>query len=86
MLRSAAALARYGPDFRYGHYVVVKQLPVAAGLALGTGALVALASLPPTRRALLTLKDPGDGPTPQQREKAWFKVRFIGEGGGERVV
>ncbi|GAC1573811.1 MAG: saccharopine dehydrogenase NADP-binding domain-containing protein [Candidatus Dormibacteria bacterium] len=86
VLHSAAALERYGPDFRYGHYIVVRQLPVAAGLALGTGALVALASLPPTRKALLTLKSPGDGPTPEQREKAWFKVRFIGEGGGQRVV
>ena len=86
VLRSAAALERYGPDFRYGHYIVVKQLPVAAGLAVGTGALVALASLPPTRKALLRLKSPGDGPTPEQREKAWFKVRFLGEGGGQRVV
>ncbi|MDQ2894634.1 MAG: saccharopine dehydrogenase NADP-binding domain-containing protein [Actinomycetota bacterium] len=86
VLHSAAALDRYGPDFRYGHYIVVKQLPVAAGLALGTGALVALASLAPTRKALLRLKAPGDGPTPEQREKAWFAVRFIGEGGGERVV
>jgi short subunit dehydrogenase-like uncharacterized protein len=86
VLHSAAALERYGPDFRYGHYIVVKQLPVAAGLALGTGALVALSSLPPTRKALLRLKSPGDGPTPAQREKAWFKVRFIGEGGGQRVV
>jgi short subunit dehydrogenase-like uncharacterized protein len=86
VLRSATALERYGPDFRYGHYIVVKQLPVAAGLALGTGALIALSSLPPTQKALLRLKSPGDGPTPEQREKAWFKVRFIGEGGGQRVV
>lgn len=86
VLRSAAALDRYGPDFRYGHYIVVKQLPVAAGLALGTGALIALSSLPPTRQALLRLKDPGDGPTPKQREKAWFTVRFFGEGGGRHVV
>ena len=86
VLRSAAHLDRYGPDFHYGHYFVVKQLPVAAGLALGTGALVALATLPPTRKALLRLKDPGDGPSAEQREKAWFKVRFLGEGGGEKVV
>jgi len=81
VLRSAAALDRYGPDFRYGHYIVVKQLPVAAGLALGTGALVALSSLPPTRQALLRIKAPGDGPTIEQREKAWFKVRFIAQAG-----
>jgi short subunit dehydrogenase-like uncharacterized protein len=86
VLRSAAALERYGPDFSYGHYVAVKRLPAAAGLAAGAGTLIALASLPPTRKALLKLKDPGDGPTEAQRAKAWFRVRFVGEGGGQRVV
>jgi short subunit dehydrogenase-like uncharacterized protein len=86
VLHSAAALERYGPDFRYGHYLTVKHLPMAAGLAGGVGTLVALAQLPPTRNLLLKLKDPGDGPTPEQRDKAWFKVRFLGEGGGTRVV
>jgi short subunit dehydrogenase-like uncharacterized protein len=81
VLRSAAALDRYGPDFRYGHYLAIKRLPMAAGLIGGVGAMVALAQLPPTRNLLLKLKDPGDGPTPEQREKAWFKVRFIGEAG-----
>jgi short subunit dehydrogenase-like uncharacterized protein len=28
----------------------------------------------------------GEGPSPEQREQGWFKVRFIGEGGGRRVV
>ena len=86
VLRSAAALDRYGPDFHYGHYIVVRRLPVAAGLAAGAAGLIALASLPPTRRALLKLKDPGEGPTAQQRAQAWFKVRLLGEGGGDRVV
>jgi short subunit dehydrogenase-like uncharacterized protein len=89
VLRSAAALERYGPDFRYGHYLAIKRLPVAAGLMGGVGAIVALAQLPPTRNLLLKLKDPGDGPSPEQREKAWFKVRFIGapsDGGGSRVI
>jgi short subunit dehydrogenase-like uncharacterized protein len=78
VLRSAAALERYGPDFRYGHYVAVKRLPMAAGLVGAAGTIIALAQLPPTRNLLLRLKDPGDGPTPEQREKAWFKVRFLG--------
>jgi short subunit dehydrogenase-like uncharacterized protein len=86
VLRSARSLDRYGPDFSYGHYLVTKQLPVLAGLAAGAGALVALAQLPPTRNALLKLKDPGDGPTPEQRAKAWFKVRFKGESNGRRIV
>lgn len=86
VLNSARALERYGPEFRYGHYLVAKHLPVAAGIIAGAGALVTLATLPPTRKVLLKLKDPGEGPTPEQREKAWFKVRFIGEGGGQNVA
>jgi short subunit dehydrogenase-like uncharacterized protein len=86
VLRSAAALERYGPDFRYGHYLAIKRLPMALGLVGGLGTMVALAQLPPTRNLLLKLKDPGDGPTPEQREKAWFKVRFLGEGGDARVI
>jgi short subunit dehydrogenase-like uncharacterized protein len=87
VLRSAAALDRYGPDFRYGHYLAIKRLPMAAGLVAGAGTLIALAQLPPTRQLLLKLKDPGDGPTPEQREKAWFKVRFLAQAGeGNRVI
>ncbi|HEY6523701.1 MAG TPA: saccharopine dehydrogenase NADP-binding domain-containing protein [Solirubrobacteraceae bacterium] len=86
VLRSARALDRYGPDFSYSHYIVAKHLPVAAGLAAGVGTVVALAQLPPTRKALLMLKDPGEGPNPEQRAKGWFTVRFRGEGGGRRLV
>src|SRR5436305_12412562 len=86
VLRSARALDRYGPDFSYSHYLVVKQLPVAVGLGVGAGAVIALAQLKPTRDLLLKLKDPGDGPTPEQRQKAWFKAKMVGQGGGKRVV
>jgi short subunit dehydrogenase-like uncharacterized protein len=86
VLRSAAALDRYGPDFTYSHYLVVKQLPVLAGLVGGAGGLIALSQLAPARNLLLKLIDPGEGPSPDQREKGWFKVRLVGEGGGERVI
>jgi short subunit dehydrogenase-like uncharacterized protein len=86
VVRSARALDRYGPDFTYSHYLAVKRLPMLAGLAVGAGAVVALSQLPPTRKLLLKLKDPGDGPSPEQREKGWFRVRFLGVGGGRRVV
>jgi short subunit dehydrogenase-like uncharacterized protein len=86
VLRSARALPRYGPDFGYGHYLVQKRLTTLAGLAAGAGAAIALAQLPPARRLLLSLKSSGAGPSPEEREHSWFRVRFVGEGGGERVV
>src|SRR5690606_41334764 len=53
IVRSAAALDRYGPDFSYGHYLAVRRLATAAGMAAGAGALVGLSALPPTRNLLL---------------------------------
>jgi short subunit dehydrogenase-like uncharacterized protein len=86
VLRSARALDRYGPKFTYSHYLVLGSLPVLVGATVGAGAVVALAQLPPTRELLLRFKDPGDGPTPQQREKSWFRVRLVGTGGGRLVT
>jgi short subunit dehydrogenase-like uncharacterized protein len=86
VLRSARALDRYGPDFTYSHYLVVKRLPKAVGLVGGAGVLIALAQVPFTRDLLLRVKDPGDGPTREQRARAWFKVRMLGEADGRRVV
>jgi short subunit dehydrogenase-like uncharacterized protein len=85
VLRSARALDDYGPDFTYSHYLVVRRLPVLAGMAVGVGAGVALAQLPPTRNLLLKVKDPGEGPTPEQREKGWFKVSFVAQANGSRL-
>jgi short subunit dehydrogenase-like uncharacterized protein len=84
--RSAVVLDRYGPEFRYGHYVQVKKLATVGAMIGGTGALMALAQAGPTRRWLLARKSSGEGPTPEQRAKAWFRVRFYGEGGGKSVV
>jgi short subunit dehydrogenase-like uncharacterized protein len=84
--RSAGALERYGPDFSYGHYAAFEQLPVALGAAGGIGALFALSQLPPARNWLLGRIGSGDGPSPERRERSWFRVRFVGEGGGRRVV
>jgi short subunit dehydrogenase-like uncharacterized protein len=86
VLRSARALERYGPDFRYSHYLVVRRLPVAVGLAGGAAGLIALAQIPPARRALLKLKSSGSGPSPEEREKAWFRVRFRARSGGGQPV
>jgi short subunit dehydrogenase-like uncharacterized protein len=84
--RSAAALDRYGPDFTYGHNMIAKHLPTIAAVSGGVGAVAVLAQLPPTRKLLLGIKSPGEGPDEAERARSWFKVRFVGEGGGRRVV
>jgi short subunit dehydrogenase-like uncharacterized protein len=86
ILRSAAALDRYGPDFTYGHHMLAKHLATVGALGAGVGTGFALAQLPPTRKLLLKIKSPGEGPSEEKRAKSWFKVVFVGEGGGERVV
>ncbi|GGQ19093.1 saccharopine dehydrogenase family protein [Streptomyces roseolilacinus] len=83
--RSAAALPVYGPDFRYRHYAAVRTLPVALGGAAAVGAGFALAQLPPARRWLMSRHAPGSGPDAERRRRSWFRVRFVGEGGGRRV-
>ncbi len=84
--RSAAALDRYGPDFTYGHNMVAKHLATVGAIAGGVGTAGLLAQLPPTRKLLLKLKAPGEGPSQAERERSWFKIVFVGEGGGKRVV
>ncbi|MFF8947037.1 saccharopine dehydrogenase family protein [Streptomyces sp. NPDC014864] len=83
--RSARALERYGPDFRYRHYAAVAHLPVAVGGVAAVGALAAAAQLPPARRWLSGRLRPGEGPSAEKRARSWFSVRFVGEGGGRRV-
>lgn len=77
--RSARALPEYGPDFTYSHFIALKDPFTAAGIAAGTGGLFALAQLPPTRALLQRLRPSGSGPSAEQREKGWFKVRFVAD-------
>ncbi|MDF4252462.1 saccharopine dehydrogenase NADP-binding domain-containing protein [Streptomyces sp. WMMB303] len=84
--RSAAALERYGPQFTYRHYAGVRRLPVALGGIAGAGGLFAAAQLPPLRRFLTSRLVPGEGPDERRRARSWFSVRFLGRGGGRRVV
>lgn len=85
VVRSARALERYGPDFRYRHYAAVRHLPVAVGGVAAVGALAAAAQLPPARRWLSGRLRPGEGPSAEKRARSWFSLRFVGEGGGRRV-
>ena len=83
--RSARALARYGPEFRYGHYASVKRLSTIAGAAVGLGALFGLAQIGPARDLLLRYRKPGEGPSAEIRARARFTLRLTGEGGGKTV-
>ncbi|MEE1754060.1 saccharopine dehydrogenase family protein [Streptomyces sp. SP18CS02] len=83
--RSAKALPRYGPDFRYRHYAGVRTLPMALGGVSAVGAGLALAQIPAARRWLMSRYQPGQGPDAERRARSWFTVRFVGEGGGRRV-
>ena len=53
--RSGAALASYGPAFRYSHYAGTKTLRYAAGGAAGVTAIAVSAQVKPLRNLLLGL-------------------------------
>jgi short subunit dehydrogenase-like uncharacterized protein len=87
VLRSARALERYGPDFRYGHYGVVKNPALIAAGGVAVAGVFALAQFEQTRNLLFKYApNPGEGPSPERREKSWFNVKLVGSGGGRRVV
>ncbi len=83
--RSAAGNAEYGPDFRYGHFVQVRSLGRMALLGAGLGGVALAAQFEPSRRLLLRLRDPGEGPDEEQRERGWFRVTFIARAAGQTV-
>lgn len=76
----------YGHTFSYGHYLVARNPATLAAIAGGVGAVFALAQFGPTRRWLLARRDPGEGPTPEQREKGWFNMFVTASAGGIKVL
>ena len=84
--RSARALDRFGPDFAYGHFALMRRLPVAVATVAALGAVVAVAQLPSGRDLLLRARSVGRGPSDEQRARSWFQVQFVGEADGRRVV
>ena len=83
--RSGAALAAYGPQFRYSHYAGTKTLRYAAGGAVAMAGLGLGAQVGPLRHQLLKRLQPGDGPDEARRARSWFTVDFIGEAGDQRI-
>ncbi len=86
VVRSAAALPEYGPDFTYEHTMSAKRLLTVAGLGVGAGALMVAVKIPPVRNLLKKAKAAGTGPDEARRERSWFTVRFTGKAGGKTVI
>lgn len=83
--RSGAALASYGPDFRYSHYAGTKTLRYAAGGAAAAASMFLTAQVPPLRRLALDRVKQGEGPDEARRAKSWFTVDFVAEGDGRTL-
>lgn len=83
--RTGAARKEFGPDFRYGHYVLTHHLYTGLAGAAAVGGIVALSQFEFGKKKLLQVRDPGQGPGAAERAKSWFKVRFVGEAAGMHV-
>jgi short subunit dehydrogenase-like uncharacterized protein len=84
--RSAASVERYGPNFRYTHSVSLPHVWTAAGLVGLVAGVATISQIGPARRAVLKRIPQGTGPSEEKRAKSWFRVTFVGEAGGGRVV
>ncbi len=77
VLRSAASSDKYGPDFSYAHHIVFPSLTQMLQVVGGLTSMVVFAQLPWTRRWMQKrLRQSGQGPSEEQRNSSWFKVRF----------
>ena len=86
VVRSARAVERYGPSFRYSHFASPARLRTAVLGTAAVGGLVVAAQVPPVRRRLSARLSPGDGPSPGRRARSWFTITFRGRAGGGASV
>lgn len=77
---------RYGPDFEYGHFLVLRQRRRAVALAAGVGAAAALARFGPTRRLLADRRPSHTGPGEAERARSFFQLTLVGRSGDARAV
>lgn len=84
--RSATMLERYGPDFRYGHFLQMDKLSQVAKLIGGVSAVAIASQLKPARNWLLGRRDSGEGPSEAKRSASWFRVRFHAVAGDRRLI
>ena len=85
VLRSSAALG-YGTGLSYSHNFVVGPLPMVPLALFGVATVGLLSQVPPVRDGISKLVPPGSGPSEAARARNHFDVRFVGSGGGHRVV
>ena len=83
--RSGAALASYGPEFRYSHFAGTKTLRYAVGGAVGVSLMGVAAQVKPARNFLLGKVKQGEGPDEAKRAKSSFSVDFVAEGDGRTL-
>jgi len=81
--RSGAALATYGPEFRYSHFAGTKTLRYAVGGAAFVSTLGLAAQVKPLRELIQSRVPAGTGPDEQRRAKSWFTVDLIAEQGDD---
>jgi short subunit dehydrogenase-like uncharacterized protein len=61
-------------------------LPTVLAGAVAVGSILALSQLAPTRALLLKVRQPGEGPSAEQRHKSWFEVTMIGTAGPAKAT
>jgi short subunit dehydrogenase-like uncharacterized protein len=87
VVRSAASIDLYGPDFRYTHHAAHSSVLAVILSSVFFGIIMMLARVPAFNALFLKFaKKPGDGPTDDQIAAGWFSVRFLGESDDGRVV
>jgi len=87
VLRSAAALERYGPRFTYTNLLVYRNVVTMLFLIVAMGAAGLLAHLAPLRALMLKLAKPsGQGPTQAQMNAGWFRLRLDARCDGQRIM
>ncbi len=75
-----------GVKVRYHHYLQLKSLGQGVMLGLGIAGVFGMSQISWTRGLLRRYRPSGDGPSRDIRSKSWFRVVFVAEGGGRRVV
>jgi short subunit dehydrogenase-like uncharacterized protein len=84
--RSATLSDGFGPEFTYHHYLQRPSLGSTLATVASAGVVLAASRVKTLRRMIADRIPSGTGPTAEDRANHWFRAKFFGEGGGQRVV